>query len=330
MTKTPPLLQKLSFVGRMLAAFAGPPVARWSPRPVLPALQVPTAYQLGQGITLWRLPVGVVRIRERHRALPDELAEVDDKLRFPVMMSDRRITDWLDCTAWLIDHPEGAILVDTGESAEFGTPAYFGGAAQRMGRIYPKIIDATAASGGDLATQVARTGIALDRIGLCVLTHTHSDHLGNLDALSARTRLLISSQELAPAKGSGRLLAKLPRDGRLQETAPDRSHAVAGKVMPLTARGDVFVMETPGHTVGHQSVVIDLGARQIVLAGDAAFDDGQVAQAVIPGIVESRAQTLATYDILLRMKRQKPTLPMFTHDPRNSEKLASFMIAQTQ
>lgn len=327
MTKTPPLLQRLSYVGRMLAAFAGQPVARWSPRPALPVVQVPEAFALGQGITLWRLPVGVVRIRERHRAMPLDLADVDDKLRFPVMMSDRRITGWLDCTAWLIDHPEGAILVDTGESAAFGTPAYFGEAAQRMGRIYPKIIDATAAAGADLASQVARTGIALDRIGLCVLTHTHSDHLGNLDALSARTRLLVSSQEFAPAKGSGRLLAKLPRDGRLQETVPDLPHPVAGKVMPLTARGDVFVMATPGHTVGHQSVVIDLGDRQVVLAGDAAFDDGQVAQAVIPGIVESRAQTLATYDALSRMTRQKPTLTLFTHDLRNSEKLANYLNA---
>lgn len=330
MTKTLPLLRRLSHVGRMLAAFAGPPVARWSPRPELPAPQAPEAHALGQGITLWRLHVGLVRIRERHRALPADLAEVDDKLRFPVMMSDRRMTGWLDCTAWLIDHPEGAILVDTGESAAFGTPAYFGAAAQRMGRIYPKIIDATAAAGADLASQLARTGIPADRIGLCVLTHTHSDHIGNLDGLSPQTRLLVSPQEFAPAKGSGRLLAKLPRDGRLQETAPELPHAVAGKVMPLTGRGDVFVMATPGHTVGHQSVVIDLGDRQVVLAGDAAFDDAQVAHGVIPGIVENRAQTLATYDLLSSMKHQKPTLTLFTHDPRNGEKLANFFSVQIQ
>ncbi len=42
--------------------------------------------------------------------------------------------------------------------------------------------------------------------------------------------------------------------------------------MPLTERGDVFVIATPGHTVGHQSVVIDLGDRQMILAGDAIQD----------------------------------------------------------
>jgi glyoxylase-like metal-dependent hydrolase (beta-lactamase superfamily II) len=311
----------------MFAAFAGPPIERWSPRPPLPVAAVPTSHDLGHGITLWRLPVGVVRIRERHRALPTDLADVDDRLRFPVMMSDRRITGWLDCTAWLIDHPERRILVDTGESAGFGTPAYFGAAATSMGKIYPKIIDATAAPGNDLPAMVAATGHRMEDIDLCVLTHTHSDHVGNLDALPASTRLLVSPEELVPAARSGRLLPKLPQDGRVQQTARDATRGAFGPVMPLTERGDVFVVATPGHTAGHQSVVIDLGARRIVLAGDAAFDDGQVARGTIPGIVEQRAATMETYDVLKRAAQEKPMLTLFTHDPANAAKLATFALA---
>ena len=306
----------------MIAAFAGPPIATWSPRPPLPALPVPSSHDLGNGITLWRLPVGHVRIRERHRALPPDLAEVDDKLRFPVMMSDRRITGWLDCTAWLIDHPERCILVDTGESAGFGTPEYFGAAAKSMGKIYPKIIDATAAPGNDLSAMVAATGHALSDIGLCVLTHTHSDHVGHLDALLRTTRLLVSPEELVPAARSGRLLPKLPQDGRLQKTERSVPHDVFGAIMPLTERGDVFVVATPGHTAGHQSVVIELADRRVVIAGDAAFEDDQVARGTIPGIVEQRAATLQTYDMLRRAGRDKPTLALFTHDPTNEVKLA--------
>jgi len=327
LTKSLALPRRLGHVARMLAAFAGPPIERWSPRPPRPAAPVASRHDLGQGITLWRLPVGIVRIRERHRALPPDLAAVDDRLRFPVMMSDRQITGWLDCTAWLIDHPERRILVDTGESAGFGTPAYFGAAAKSMGKIYPKIIDATAASGNDLPAMVAATGHKMADIDLCVLTHTHSDHVGNLDALPATTRLLVSPEELVPAPRSGRLLPKLPQDGRVQQTARDATRGAFGAVMPLTARGDVFVAATPGHTAGHQSVVIDLGARRIVLAGDAAFDDDQVGQGTIPGIVEQRAATLATYDMLRRAAQEKQTLTLFTHDPANAAKLSQFLRA---
>lgn len=324
MPNTLSLPRRLSHVARMIAAFIGPTVAKWSPRPALPLVAGPQSVQLGNGITLWRLPVGVVRVRERHRALPQELADVDEKLRFPVMMSDRRLTGWLDCTAWLIDHPEGLILMDTGESASFGTAEYFGGDAKSMGRIYPKIIDATAAPANDLPAMVAATGHDMSQIGLCVLTHTHCDHVGNLHALSPSTRIVISPEELVPRPQSGRLLAKLPQDGRLQQTHRSLPYGVFGTVMPLTARGDVFVAPTPGHTMGHQSVIIDLGHQRIIIAGDAAFDDVQVAQGVIPGIVEDRATTLATYDMLTRAKDEKPTLSLFTHDPANFAKLAGF------
>ncbi len=325
MTKSLSLPRRLGHVAGMIAAFAGPPIQRWSPRPPLPASPVPTAHPLGDGITLWRLPVGAVRIRERHRALPPDLAEIDDKLRFPVMMSDRSITGWLDCTAWLIDHPERRILVDTGESAAFGTPEYFGDAAKSMGKIYPKIIDATAAPGNDLEAMVKATGHALSDIDMCVLTHSHSDHVGNLDLLAKTTQLLVSPEELAPVPRSGRLLAKLPQDGRVQQTARTEAHDVFGLIMPLTTGGQVFVAATPGHTGGHQSVVIDLGDRRIVLAGDAAFDDDQVSGGTIPGIVEDRAATLKTYDMLRRAGEEARTLTLFTHDPANPAKLKSFL-----
>ena len=69
-------------------------------------------------------------------------------------------------------------------------------------------------------------------------------------------------------------------------------------------------------------MVIDLGGHRIILAGDAAFDDDQVARDTIPGIVEQRAATLRTYAMLRQAGREKPTRVLFTHDPANTEKLA--------
>lgn len=315
---------KLYYIARMIGAFAGPPIARWSARPSLPVTPPPAAFELGNGITLWHLPVGLVRVREWHRELPQELAEVDDALRFPVMMSNARITSWLDCSAWLIDHPERYILVDTGESISFGTPAYFKGVPKTLSNAYPKIIDATAATENVLANALATVGVAIQDIDVCVLTHTHSDHIGNIDQLDHSTKLLVSPQELIPSARGGRLLARLPQGERVTTTSFVQQRDVFGSVMPLTDRNDVFIVSTPGHTVGHQSVVIDLEGRQVVIAGDAAFDDQQVRNKAIPGIVENRQLTLETYEILQRAQQTKPTLSLFTHDPTNRDKLAKF------
>jgi hypothetical protein len=110
MVKTVSLPTKLYYIARMIGAFVGPPIARWSARPALPSIQTPAAFELGNGVTLWHLPVGVVRVREWHRELPREWAEVDDELRFPVMMSNKGITNWLDCTAWLPGIVENRLL----------------------------------------------------------------------------------------------------------------------------------------------------------------------------------------------------------------------------
>lgn len=324
MVKPLPFPTKVYYIARMLGAFAGASVARWSARPALRLPQAPSAFELGNGVTLWQLPVGVVRVREWHRELPQELSDVDDAIRFPVMMSNTRFTNWLDCTAWLIAHPERYILVDTGESVRFGTPEYFKGVPKTLANGYPKIIDATATEGNDLTQALATMAIAPSDIELCVLTHTHSDHIGNLDQLDESTRLLVSPEELKPSARGGRLLARLPQGGRVQTTTRTQPHEVFGQVMPLTERRDVFIVSTPGHTVGHQSVVIDLGERQVVLAGDAAFDDRQVLDKAIPGIVESRQLTLQTYEVLLRAQQMKPTLNLFTHDPANFTKLSEF------
>lgn len=324
MVKTVSLPTKLYYIARMIGAFVGPPIARWSARPALPSIQSPAAFELGNGVKLWHLPVGVVRVREWHRELPRELAEVDDELRFPVMMSNTRITKWLDCTAWLIDHPERCILVDTGESIGFGTSAYFEGVPKTLAKGYPKIIDATAAGGNNLTQALAFAGVTPADIDLCVLTHTHSDHIGNIDQLDHSTPVLVSPEELIPSARGGRLLARLPKGGRVMATSFTQQQDIFGSVMPLTERNDVFVISTPGHTVGHQSVVIDLGERQVVIAGDSAFNDQQVQGKAIPGIIENRQLTLQSYEVLLRARQKKPTLNLFTHDPINRDKLAEF------
>ncbi len=324
MVKTISLPVKLYYIARMVGAFVGPPIAQWSSRPALPLTPPPAAFLLGNGITLWHLSVGWVRVREWHRELPQELAEVEDDLRFPVMMSNARITDWLECTAWLIDHPERTILVDTGESISFGTPAYFKGVARSLSNAYPKIIDATAAKENVLTQALAGAGVASGDVDLCVLTHTHSDHIGNIDQLDISTPLLVSPQELSPLGRGGRLLGRLPGGGRVQKTFLTQHHDIFGSVMPLTEDKDVFVISTPGHTVGHQSVVIDLGERQVVIAGDIAFNDQQVLNKSVPGIVENRQLTFQTYQTLLCAQQAKPTLTLYTHDSTNRQKLSEF------
>jgi len=270
------------------------------------------------------LPVGYVRTRYRHIRLEDEIADTPDDFRFPMMMADRRIGEWLTCTSWLIEHPEKIILVDTGEARDFGSAAYFEGSSLMTRRLYPRIIDVQVPENQTLPRLLQAAGKGLADIEQCVLTHLHSDHIGNIGLLSPNTQILLAKAETLSTEGTGRMPQKLPKDNsRIQFTNVTTQEPIFEWAHVLTARGDIRVINTPGHTVGHSSVLVDLGEEQVLLAGDCAFDDQQVIEGAVPGIIEDLSMLQQTYAKLRALNDSKPTTMLFTHDGTNHEKLRS-------
>ena len=53
--------------------------------------------------------------------------------------------------------------------------------------------------------------------------------------------------------------------------------------MPLTSRGDVFVVPTPGHTPGHVSVVVE-GEVSVFIAGDTSYTEDLLRAGVVDGV----------------------------------------------
>ncbi|MFW6693638.1 MBL fold metallo-hydrolase [Streptomyces sp. MAR4 CNX-425] len=124
---------------------------------------------------------------------------------------------------------------------------------------------------GALHARLAAAGIAPDDVDTVVLSHLHEDHYGwsvTPDGAPAfpRARYVVQAAELAAlAPGDAATtyaVAPLRRAGRL--------HVVDGGTRLVAHRGGdaVTLVPTPGHTPGHQSVVVDGGRRQIVIAGD--------------------------------------------------------------
>jgi glyoxylase-like metal-dependent hydrolase (beta-lactamase superfamily II) len=104
-----------------------------------------------------------------------------------------------------------------------------------------------------------------------------------------------------------------------------------GKVEPQAADKDVFgdgtvvVLRTPGHTPGHQSLLVRLKEKgPVILTGDAAhfhenFDNGRV-----PSFNYDRAQTLASLDRLKQIERNLHATVIVQHDPNDIAKLPPF------
>lgn len=174
-------------------------------------------------------------------------------------------SDTLPVHVYLVRHPEGACLFDTGQSARAAGPGYFP-------RWYPffRLARFELEPQDEAAPQLARLGLDPEDLRWIVLSHMHTDHAGGLAGL-AGTEVVVSRIEWTRAVGwSGRLRGYLPQYWPAH-TTPRLVDFDGPPIGPfpgsfaLTRDRALVLVPTPGHTPGHMSLLVD-GAY--LLAGD--------------------------------------------------------------
>ena len=137
------------------------------------------------------IQTGTVQVHERQRA-----GHGRGVLRFANMLLDRRWTEPLPIYAWVIEHPEGVIVVDTGETARAGAPGYF----PRWHPYFRIGVRERVDPEQEIGPQLRSLGIRPDDVRRVVLTHLHTDHAGGLRHFP-RSEILVTRTEYEQAKG---------------------------------------------------------------------------------------------------------------------------------
>ena len=222
------------------------------------------------------------------------------------LRTDREWSEPLPIYAWLIEHSEGLILVDSGDTAAAPPSPLI----PTKPHIEPE---------DELPARLRKLGVRPQDIRLVVMTHLHSDHVNGLAGLP-KQRVLASAAELREAHSlSGRLLARLT----IHPPAWFAPTPIAFAPQPigafmhsysLTQAGDVRAVPTPGHTRGHLSVIVQDGDIDLFLAGDVTYSQkallAQQQQGPCTDVVGHR-DTLAR---VLRHIHERPTVYLPSHD----------------
>jgi glyoxylase-like metal-dependent hydrolase (beta-lactamase superfamily II) len=87
-----------------------------------------------------------------------------------------------------------------------------------------------------------------------------------------------------------------------------------GKVMPLTSDGRLFIVPKPGHTAGHQSVVLVDNNISYLFAGDTSFTEVQMKAVGTAAIAANPNQMRQTLSNIQQYAKSNPTVYLPSHD----------------
>lgn len=98
---------------------------------------------------------------------------------------------------------------------------------------------------------------------------------------------------------------------------------VFNEVYPITVSEDLLYIPTPGHTLGHSSIIFKTDDFDIIFAGDSSYNQGQVISGELAGVNADYKKTKQTYKNLLDHAINRKTIYLPTHDENAAQRLAN-------
>jgi N-acyl homoserine lactone hydrolase len=229
-------------------------------------------------------------------------AELPDVSRFSDVAAFGGLKVPFTFSCYLVKHGEDYLVWDTGHP-----PASVPNAPP-------------AAPKASLVEQLAQLNLKPEQIKYVAISHYHGDHAGQAASFPQATLLI--------GKGDWDVLT----DGKSAAIASPANftHWISGggKVEPVVGDKDVFgdgsviMLNTPGHTPGHHSLLVKLkDMGNVMITGDLAHFRENYDTNGVPTFNTDRADTLASLDRFKKLASNLKATVIIQHDARDIDKL---------
>ena len=164
-----------------------------------------------------------------------------------------------------------------------------------------------------LSTQLKQLGLEPSKIKYVAVSHSHGDHVGNV-GLFPESTLLVQKAEYEWPSPTGE--SRFPASPQVKLLEGD--HDVFGD-------GSVMLISTPGHTPGHQVLLLKLPKTGVVvLSGDAVHFRENWGARRVPEFNVNKEQTSASMQRIADLMAKHNAQLWINHDraQRDTQKLA--------
>jgi N-acyl homoserine lactone hydrolase len=224
-----------------------------------------------------------------------------DQSRWSPGVNEGKAIEFSD-NCYLIRHDKGLVLWDTG--IPDSVAAMPDGMVVANGAI-------TYRRAKTLASQLEQIGVKPADVTYVALSHTHGDHVGNI-ALFPTSTVLIQGAEYDWAM-AGPAKPTFVATQKIEKLVGDRD---------VFGDGTVKIVSTPGHTPGHQSLLVQLPKTGwLLLSGDAVHFQDNWTHKRVPSMNFNRDQTLASLKRIESLLEERKAQLWINHDKPQSATL---------
>ena len=197
----------------------------------------------------------------------------------------------------LVEHDDGLFLFDTGIGME------------HMNEVLPfELPEQT--EGQTIPAQLESCGFGLADVTAVVNSHLHIDHVGGNQLFKGtNVRHLIHEKELAQARNH----APFEFFGYSDKTWDYEGANIETFSGDTELAPGLWVYETPGHTVGHVSVLVD-GDQPLLFAMDVAYTSAAMERGIQPGFHHTPVDGVRSIARVKQLAEERGAQIFLSHD----------------
>jgi N-acyl homoserine lactone hydrolase len=217
-----------------------------------------------------------------------------DISRWSPGVNEGKSMDFVD-NCYLIKHAQGWFVWDT------GIPDAVAAMPDGLAPADPKAVIWHRPK--TLAAQLEQLGVTPSDIKAMAVSHTHPDHIGNVEMFPA-AMLYVQKAEY-----------DWPGANNQPRFKPEHPVTLLEGDRDVFGDGSLTILSTPGHTPGHQSLLVKLPKTgEIILSGDAVHFKANWDNRGVPAPNFSKEQTLASMDKLAATLKKDNAQLWINHD----------------
>lgn len=223
----------------------------------------------------------------------------------------------LPVSCYLIEHPKGKILIDTGWDSK-----YIHEKPHRFGGLLNGISTPVIKEGESVDYKLSEYNLRAQDLDYVFFSHMDFDHTSGLRLVRDAKRIMAAREELEDSEKY--FFRYVKTNWNFTNVAPfeyeNTGIGPVGKSYDVFGDGSVVLVNTPGHTYGMFSAVISGGGKYVVLAGDSVYTQRSIKEKLSPGFTVNAKLAEKSLEWICRCAADKSCLLIAAnHDPEVEE-----------